>query len=110
MDKRLKDPNGGLTAAGRAFYKRTEGAHLKPGVRNYGGASPEDKKRWVRWALRFTKTPRPLRDAGGNPTRYALMFKAWGKAAPTNNSQVAAVHREALRRRAQLGMGEKNGH
>ena len=27
-----KDPNGGLTAAGRAFYKKKEGANLKPGV------------------------------------------------------------------------------
>jgi hypothetical protein len=110
MDKPYKDPNGGLTAAGRAFYKRTEGANLQPGVRNYAGASLEDKKRWVRWALRFTKTPRPLREPNGSPTRYALMFRAWGKAVPSDTSQVAAVHREALRRRVELGMGDKNGN
>lgn len=110
MDKKFKNPSGGLTAAGRSFYNRTEGAHLKPGVRNFAGASLEDQKRWVRWALRFTKTPRPLRDSAGRPTRYALMFNAWGKAVPSNNSQVSAVHREALRRRAQLGMGDKNGN
>jgi hypothetical protein len=110
MDKRLKDPHGGLTAAGRAFYKRTEGAHLQPGVRNYEGASLADKKRWVRWALRFTKTARPLRKPSGEPTRYALMFNAWGKPVPSNASQVAAVHRQALQRRTQLGMGDKNGN
>jgi len=27
-----KDPRGGLTAAGRAFFKKTEGSNLKPGV------------------------------------------------------------------------------
>jgi hypothetical protein len=101
-----KDPNGGLTSAGREFYKRTEGANLKPGVRNYDAAQSEDKKRWVRWALRFSKTPRPLTEPSGKPTRYALMFQAWGKPIPKNSSDVAAVHREALKRRAELGMGK----
>lgn len=98
----FKDPHGGLTAAGRAHYLKTEGAHLKPGVRNYSGASDADKKRWVKWALRFTKTPRPLVKPSGDPTRYALMFQAWGKPVPKSASDVAAVHREALRRRSQL--------
>ena len=102
---KLKDPNGGLTAAGRAFYHRTEGANLKPGVRSYASASTEDKKRWVKWALRFTKTPRPLTKPSGEPTRYALMFQAWGKPVPRNAGDVAAVHREALRRRSQLWKG-----
>lgn len=31
--KPLKDPQGGLTAAGRAHFKKTEGANLKPGVK-----------------------------------------------------------------------------
>ena len=108
MHKGLKDPNGGLTSKGREFYNRTEGAHLQPGVKNFASASPEDKKRWVRWALRFTKTPRPLTEPSGKPTRYALMFNAWGKPVPTNVSQVAAVHQEALRRRKELGMGNGN--
>lgn len=98
----LKDPQGGLTAAGRAHYKRTEGANLKPGVRDYSGASEADKKRWVKWALRFTKTPRPLTEPSGKPTRYALMFQAWGKPVPKSVDQVRAVHQEALRRRAAL--------
>ena len=100
-----KDPQGGLTAAGRAHYKATEGANLKPGVTAYASASEEDRKRWVRWALRFTKTPRPLTEPSGKPTRYALMFQAWGKPIPKSAEDVRAVHREALRRRAQLGMG-----
>lgn len=108
MGNPYKDPQGGLTAAGRAHYKKTEGANLKPGVRNFASASPEDKKRWVRWALRFTKTPRPLKEPSGKPTRYALMFNAWGKAVPSSTDQVAAVHRQALKRRTELGMGNGN--
>ena len=28
-----KDPKGGLTAAGRAHFKKTQGSNLKPGVK-----------------------------------------------------------------------------
>ena len=28
-----KNPKGGLTAKGRAFFRKKEGAHLKPGVK-----------------------------------------------------------------------------
>ncbi len=95
-----KDPNGGLSAAGRKKFG------VKKGVTNYSGASDEDKKRWVRWALRFTKTPRPLKDDNGKPTRYALMFQAWGESIPTSTSAVSAVHSKAISRRAALGMGQ----
>jgi hypothetical protein len=103
--KAWENPQGGLSQAGRNHYNAS-GSHLKPGVANYASASDADKRRWVRWALRFTKTPQPLRDEKGDPTRYALMFRAWGKPVPANASAVAAVHREALRRRAELGMGK----
>lgn len=103
--KEWENPKGGLSEAGRRHYNAS-GGNLKPGVRNYASASDSDKRRWVRWALRFTATPRPLRDEKGRPTRYALMFNAWGKPVPANASDVASVHREALRRRAQLGMGK----
>ena len=33
MNKRTKDPKGGLTAAGRAVFRRSQGAHLKSGVK-----------------------------------------------------------------------------
>jgi hypothetical protein len=106
--KKLKNPKGGLTAAGRAFYKRTEGANLKPGVKSYSKASPADKKRWVRWALRFagrSDIP-PLKKPNGEATRFALMFAAWGEPVPTTVSAVRAVYKKALSRRDQLGMGK----
>lgn len=103
--KAWENPKGGLSEAGRKHFNAS-GGHLKAGVTSYLSASEEDKKRWVRWALRFTKTPQPLRDDKGRPTRYALMFNAWGKAVPSSPDQVRAVHQEALRRRTQLGMGK----
>lgn len=106
--KKYKNPKGGLTAAGRAFYKRTEGANLKPGVKNYSKASDADKKRWVRWALRFagrSDVP-PLKKPNGEPTRFALMFAAWGEPVPTTVEAVRKVYKKAQSRRDQLGMGK----
>ena len=105
---KYKNPKGGLTAAGRRFYKRTEGANLKPGVKNYSKASEADKKRWVRWALRFagrSDVP-PLKKPNGEPTRFALMFAAWGEPVPTSVSAVRKVYKKAQARRDQLGMGK----
>lgn len=105
---KYKNPKGGLTAAGRRFYKRTEGANLKPGVKNYSKASEADKKRWVRWALRFAgrSSVPPLKKPNGEPTRFALMFAAWGEPVPTSVEAVRKVYKKAQSRRDQLGMGK----
>lgn len=105
---KYKNPKGGLSQAGRDYYKRTEGAKLKPGVKNYSKASESDKKRWVRWALRFagrSDIP-PLKKPNGEPTRFALMFAAWGEPVPTSVEAVRKVYKKALSRRDQLGMGK----
>jgi hypothetical protein len=106
MPQPIKDPQGGLTAAGRAHFKRTEGANLKPGVRSYEGASTTDKKRWTNWATRFagrSDIP-PLKKPNGEPTRFALMFRAWGEPVPSSEAQVRAVAKKAaLRKRALKG-------
>lgn len=100
MAGKYQNPKGGLNDAGRKHFG------VKAGVKNYSSASDGDKKRWVKWALRFTKTPRPLKDDQGRPTRYASMFTAWGEPVPTSAGAVSAVHTKALSRRKQLGMGE----
>ena len=49
-----KDPEGGLTAAGRAAFAAKDGSHLKPGVTKADAEmSPEDMKRKGSWAVRF---------------------------------------------------------
>ena len=81
-DKPLKDPKGGLTAAGRAFFNRTEGSNLKPGVR--GAADTPDKmRRKGSFLTRFFTNPSgPLKDEKGRPTRLALSAAAWGEPVP----------------------------
>jgi hypothetical protein len=86
-----KDPKGGLTAAGRAFYKATQGANLKPGVRN-AADSPQKKRRKGSFLTRFYTNPSgPLVKPNGEPTRLALAARAWGEPAPKNAQSAARL-------------------
>lgn len=103
----IKDPQGGLTAKGRAHYKRTEGANLKPGVKNYSSASPADKKRWISWASRFygqSDLP-PMKKPNGQPTRAALTAAAWGEPVPGSEAAARKIYAKALARKKALGLG-----
>lgn len=82
--KPLRDPKGGLTAAGRAYFKRTEGSNLKPGVRGPAD-TPEKMRRKGSFLVRFFTNPRgPMKDEKGRPTRLALSAAAWGEPVPQN--------------------------
>jgi hypothetical protein len=80
--KPTKDPKGGLTAAGRAHFKKTEGANLKPGVK--GAADTPEKMRRKGSFLRrhFANPAGPMTDDDGEPTRLALSAQAWGEKLP----------------------------
>ena len=88
---KLKDPKGGLTAAGRKFFKRTEGSNLKPGV--MGAANtPEKLRRKGSFLTRFFTNPSgPMKDDKGRPTRLALSAAAWGEPVPQDASDAAAL-------------------
>lgn len=90
-EKKLKDPDGGLTAAGRAHYKKTEGANLKPGVK--GAADTPDKmRRKGSFLTRFFTNPSgPMKDEKGRPTRLALSAVAWGEPVPKNAEDAARL-------------------
>ena len=79
---RLRDPHGGLTAAGRAWFHRKQGSHLKAGVKHKGMAmTAQDWRRKGSWAVRFYGRKGalpPLVDDEGKPTRFALTARAWG--------------------------------
>lgn len=94
---REKDPKGGLTAAGRKAFARSEGAALKPGVtKKESEMTPQDMRRKGSWAVRFygrKKLP-PLVDRNGRPTRHALSAPAWGEPVPKT---VTAARRIAAR-------------
>ena len=80
----LKDPEGGLTAAGRRHYNETEGSNLKPGVK--GPADTPDKlHRKGSFLTRFFTNPSgPMKNEKGEPTRLALSAAAWGEPIPKN--------------------------
>lgn len=85
----LKDPKGGLTAAGRAYFKKTEGANLKPGVKGPAD-TPEKQQRKGSFLRRHFANPSqgPLVDEKGKPTRHALSAAAWGEPVPKTSAAV----------------------
>jgi HK97 family phage prohead protease len=90
-DQPLKDPKGGLTAAGRRHFARTEGANLKPGVKGPAD-TPEKMRRKGSFLTRFFTNPSgPMKDDNGKPTRLALSAAAWGEPVPQDRSDAAAL-------------------
>ena len=75
VKKAHQNPSGGLNAAGRAHFKRTEGANLKPPAPN--PKTKEDKGRKASFCARMSGVPGPMKDDKGRPTRKALALKKW---------------------------------
>jgi hypothetical protein len=75
VKKAHQNPSGGLNAAGRAHFKRTEGANLKPPAPN--PTTKEDKGRKASFCARMSGVPGPMKDDKGRPTRKALALKKW---------------------------------
>lgn len=88
---KLKDPKGGLTAAGRAYFKKKEGANLKPGVMGPAD-TPEKMRRKGSFLTRFFTNPSgPMKDEKGRATRLALSAAAWGEPVPKNAEDAAKL-------------------
>lgn len=101
---RLRNPRGGLTAAGRAAFRRRDGSHLEPGVKTRGAAmTPQEMRRKGSWAVRFDgrKGALPPLVKDGKPTRFALTAAAWGEPVPrtvTAARRIAAKGHRLLER------------
>ena len=98
MPAKGKDPKGGLTAAGREFYRKTEGANLKPGVKGKAD-TPEKMRRKGSFLTRHFTHPRGPMMKDGEATRLALSAHAWGEAVPKDEAaakKLAAKGRELL--------------
>ena len=88
MRKIHKSPSGGLTEAGRRYFKRKEGANLKKPVPT--GTNP----RRVSFAARFAGMKGPERDEDGEPTRLGLALKKWGFRSKESARKFAARHKK----------------
>ncbi|GAC1359732.1 MAG: hypothetical protein NVSMB3_07380 [Acidobacteriaceae bacterium] len=86
-----KDPKGGLTAAGRRYFREKDGSELKPGVKG-AADSPEKMLRKGSFLRRHYANPRgPVADAEGKPTRQALQAAAWGEPVPKSEGDEAKL-------------------
>jgi hypothetical protein len=95
-----KDPEGGLTAKGRKFYKNSEGANLKPGVKGPADTLEKMKRKGSFLTRHFTH-PRGFMVKNGKPTRLALSAHAWGEPVPKTEAaakKLAAKGRALLRK------------
>ena len=89
--KTLKDPKGGLTAAGRAHFNRQSGGNLRPGVKG-AADTPQKMRRKGSFLTRFFTNPSgPLTKPNGEPSRLALSAAAWGEPVPKNAQDVARL-------------------
>jgi hypothetical protein len=78
VKKVYQNPEGGLNKKGREYFKRTEGANLKPPVSSKEAAkSPKAAARRKSFCSRMSGVPGPLKDEKGRPTRKALALKKW---------------------------------
>ena len=89
MRKEHKNPKGGLTAKGRAFFKRKEGSNLKPPVKS--GVNP----RRVSFAARFAGMKGPEKKPDGTPTRLGLALRAWGFRSKDSARNFAQRHKKS---------------
>lgn len=87
MPKEGRNPKGGLTQAGRDYFAKRDGSHLKPGVTG-AADTPEKMLRKGSFLVRTFTHPRgPMIDPKGQPTRLALSAHAWGEKVPKSVSE-----------------------
>jgi hypothetical protein len=78
VKKVYQNKEGGLNAKGRAYFKRTEGANLKPPVSAKEAAkSPKAAARRKSFCSRMGGVEGPMKDEKGRPTRKALALRKW---------------------------------
>ena len=87
----LKDPKGGLTARGRAFYNRTQGSNLRPGVTGPADTPMKMCRKGSFLTRFFTNPSGPMKLPNGKPTRLALSAAAWGEPVPETMEDAAKL-------------------
>lgn len=95
MRQEHKDPDGGLTPEGRRYFKKKEGANLKPPVKNTPKAGSKRFSRKVSFAARFGGMAGPERDEKGRPTRLLKALQAWGFRSKASARNFARRHKKS---------------
>lgn len=70
LRKEHKNPEGGLSAKGRAYYNAKTGSNLK-------APQPEGGSRKKSFCARMSGVKGPMKKPDGSPTRKALALKKW---------------------------------
>jgi hypothetical protein len=99
---KYKDPEGGLTEAGRRKFERSgESKNLQPGVKE-ANPTGQSLRRKGSFLTRFYTNPSgPMVNDKGEPTRLALAANAWGEPVPKTREsaqRLAAKGRRMLMR------------
>ena len=94
--KKYQNPKGGLNAAGRKFFKRTEGSNLKSPVKR--GVNP----RRISFAARFGGMRGSEKKPDGSPTRLGLALRAWGFRSKESAKAFANRHKKNKKKRRTL--------
>lgn len=77
MRKEHKSKTGGLTAAGRRYFKNKTGANLKAPVTGSVKRGSKAAKRRKSFCARMSGVKGPMKDSKGRPTRKALALGKW---------------------------------
>lgn len=97
---KYKDPEGGLTEAGRRKFERSgESKNLQPGVKDKNPTGQALRRKGSFLTRFYTNPSGPLVNDKGEPTRLALAANAWGEPVPRT---AAAAKRLAAKGRNML--------
>ena len=89
---KYKDPEGGLTAAGRRKFERSgESGNLQPGVKESSPGGERARRKGSFLTRFYTNPSGPLVDKDGDPTRLALAANAWGEPVPRTAGAAARL-------------------
>jgi hypothetical protein len=89
---KYKDPEGGLTEAGRRKFERSgESKNLQPGVKESSPSGDKARRKGSFLTRFYTNPSGPLVDKDGDPTRLALAANAWGEPVPRTAGAAARL-------------------
>ena len=89
---KYKDPEGGLTEAGRRKFERSgESKNLQAGVKEKNPTGQALRRKGSFLTRFYTNPSGPLVDEDGEPTRLALAANAWGEPVPRTAGAAARL-------------------